>query len=106
MPEFAVQNNVITYYGHIKGKQKLAFSPSKVLILELMKVLLSQSPTTDTNKMTSQGIKAIDRTSIHRITSGQVVIDLQTAVKEHVENSMDAGATNVSKRGFGQKRNI
>jgi len=37
------------------------------------------------NKMTSQGIKAIDRTSIHRVTSGQVVIDLQTAVKELVE---------------------
>ncbi|KAJ7800520.1 hypothetical protein B0H14DRAFT_2616104 [Mycena olivaceomarginata] len=27
-------------------------------------------------------IKPIDKTSIHRITSGQVVIDLQTAVKE------------------------
>ena len=61
---------------------------------------------TDNNKMTSQGIKAIDRTSIHRITSGQVVIDLQTAVKELVENSIDAGATNVGKCSFGQKRNI
>ncbi|KAJ6583380.1 histidine kinase-like ATPase [Mycena vulgaris] len=40
-------------------------------------------------------IKAIDKTSIHRITSGQVVIDLQTAVKELVENSLDAGATNL-----------
>ena len=47
--------------------------------------------------MTLQGIKAIDRTSIHRITSGQVVIDLQTAVKELVENSIDAGATNIGK---------
>lgn len=50
--------------------------------------------------MTSQGIKAIDRPSIHRITSGQVVIDLQTAVKELVENSIDAGATNVGKCSF------
>jgi hypothetical protein len=49
-------------------------------------------------KMTSQGIKAIDRTSIHRITSGQVIIDLQTAVKELVENSIDAGATNIGER--------
>ena len=40
-------------------------------------------------------IKAIDKASIHRITSGQVVIDLQTAVKELLENSLDAGATNI-----------
>ncbi|KDR71587.1 hypothetical protein GALMADRAFT_75124, partial [Galerina marginata CBS 339.88] len=46
----------------------------------------------------SQGIKAIDSASVHRITSGQVVIDLQTAVKELLENSIDAGATNVEVR--------
>lgn len=38
-------------------------------------------------------IKAIDGSSVHKITSGQVVVDLQTAVKEMVENSLDAGAT-------------
>ncbi|KAJ3747567.1 hypothetical protein DFH05DRAFT_821716 [Lentinula detonsa] len=43
-------------------------------------------------------IKAIDGSSIHRITSGQVVIDLQTAVKELVENSLDAGATSIDVR--------
>ncbi|PVG03723.1 DNA mismatch repair protein MutL [Serendipita vermifera] len=43
-------------------------------------------------------IKAIDKTSVHRITSSQVVVDLQTAVKELVENSLDAGASVIEVR--------
>jgi DNA mismatch repair ATPase MutL len=43
----------------------------------------------------SSTIKPIDGHSVHKITSGQVVVDLQTAVKELVENSLDAGATNI-----------
>ena len=43
-------------------------------------------------------IKAIDKLSIHRICSGQVILDLATAVKEVVENSIDAGATAVTVR--------
>nr|XP_015215805.1 PREDICTED: mismatch repair endonuclease PMS2 [Lepisosteus oculatus] len=40
-------------------------------------------------------IRPIDRRSVHQICSGQVVLNLATAVKELVENSIDAGATNV-----------
>ena len=42
-------------------------------------------------------IRQIDQTSVHRITSGQVIVDLQTAVKELVENALDSGATAVGK---------
>ncbi len=40
-------------------------------------------------------IKAIDKASIHRICSGQVIVDLATAVKELVENALDAGANTI-----------
>lgn len=41
-------------------------------------------------------IKAIDRSSVHRICSGQVILNLAMAVKELVENSIDAEAKNIS----------
>lgn len=47
------------------------------------------------NSMAAPKIKPIDKDSIHRICSGQVILDIATAVKELVENSLDAGATNV-----------
>ncbi|XP_064478594.1 mismatch repair endonuclease PMS2-like [Ornithodoros turicata] len=46
----------------------------------------------------SKAIKRIDRASVHRICSGQVVLNLAMAVKELVENSVDAGAKNVCVR--------
>ena len=52
------------------------------------------------NNVSRSSIKPIDQHSVHRITSGQVVIDLQTAIKELVENSLDAGATNLGKFRF------
>lgn len=43
-------------------------------------------------------IQAIDSTSVHRLTSGQVVTSLQTALKELVDNALDAHASSVEVR--------
>jgi DNA mismatch repair protein PMS2 len=40
-------------------------------------------------------IKAIDKASVQRICSGQVVLDLAGTVKELLENSLDAKATKI-----------
>ncbi|KAG0248754.1 Mismatch repair endonuclease pms2 [Mortierella polycephala] len=44
---------------------------------------------------TNNSIRAIDKESVHRICSGQVVLDMTTAVKELIENSLDAGSTSI-----------
>ncbi|XP_058123674.1 mismatch repair endonuclease PMS2 [Anopheles ziemanni] len=41
----------------------------------------------------SRKINVIDKETVHKICSGQVVLNLAVAVKELVENSLDAGAT-------------
>ncbi|KAH9642851.1 hypothetical protein HF086_016656 [Spodoptera exigua] len=51
---------------------------------------------TTTNKIND--IKAISKDTVHKICSGQVVVSLAVAVKELVENSLDAGATNIDIR--------
>lgn len=40
-------------------------------------------------------VRAINKSVVHRICSGQVILDLSSAVKELVENSLDAGASSI-----------
>lgn len=46
----------------------------------------------------SKSIQAINRETVHKICSGQIVFSLAIAVKELVENAVDAGATSVEIR--------
>ncbi|XP_049874725.1 mismatch repair endonuclease PMS2 [Pectinophora gossypiella] len=46
----------------------------------------------------NDSIKPINVDTVHKICSGQVVLSLAVAVKELVENSLDAGSTNVDVR--------
>lgn len=57
------------------------------------------------NVSTAKSIKPINKEAIHRICSGQVVLTLAVAVKELVENSLDAGATviDIRLRDFGSE---
>lgn len=48
-----------------------------------------------TTSVAPSTIHAIPAKDVHSITSGQVVLDLQGAVKELVENALDAGAGNI-----------
>ena len=47
------------------------------------------------NVGTAGTVRAIDKGTVHRICSGQVVLTLAVAVKELVENSLDSKADNI-----------
>lgn len=47
----------------------------------------------EATKELAADIKPINKETVHRICSGQVVLNIATAVKELVENAIDAGAT-------------
>ncbi|KAJ2332747.1 ATP-binding mismatch repair protein, partial [Coemansia sp. RSA 2673] len=38
-------------------------------------------------------MRPIGKDAVHKLCSGQVIVDLATSVKELLENSLDAGAT-------------
>ena len=48
--------------------------------------------------MAGRNIKAIDQTSVHKICSGQVILDPSSALKELVENALDAGGSKIEVR--------
>ncbi|KAB0792495.1 hypothetical protein PPYR_14454 [Photinus pyralis] len=52
----------------------------------------------DNEESHSDTIKPINRNTVHRICSGQVVLSLAIAVKELVENALDAGAKSIDVR--------
>ena len=46
----------------------------------------------------SHQIEALDGATVHSLSTNQVVVSLQVAVKELVENSLDAGASKITVR--------
>ncbi|CAG7823721.1 unnamed protein product [Allacma fusca] len=65
---------------------------------ELEADLTGRVDTLESREQKSSSIKPIDKNVVHRICSGQVVVTLATAVKELLENSIDAGAISVDIR--------
>lgn len=45
-------------------------------------------------------IRALDASSVHKLCSSQVVITLAIAIKELIENSVDAGSTKIGMMCF------
>lgn len=68
--------------------------------MKMLKYILALFPVTGFfSTELAKSIKPIDGRSIHQICSGQVVLSLSSAVKELIENSVDAGATNIGESG-------
>lgn len=68
--------------------------------MKMLKYILALFPITGFfSTELAKSIKPIDGRSVHQICSGQVVLSLSSAVKELIENSVDAGATSIGEFG-------
>jgi signal transduction histidine kinase len=64
----------------------------------------TNSTSSSSSSSSSSGqIALLDNDSVYRICSGQVIVDLSTAIKELVENSLDAGSSiiDIKLRSYG-----
>lgn len=82
-PTLASSDSVATTIERFVPPCDLAWSPMSTNTA--MEVEAGKSPV----------IRPINKGVVHRICAGQVILDLSSAVKELVENSIDAGATSV-----------
>lgn len=67
-------------------------------ILIMDSIVTSEEASEESSLITPHVIKEISKDTVHRICSGQVIISLAIALKELIENSIDAGATNIDIR--------
>ncbi len=51
-------------------------------------------------------ILPIQQQDVHRIVSGQVISDMASAVKELVDNALDAGATSINSEFILMKKDL
>ena len=86
---------------------KLFFGKVFIIIIIIIIIMAPKTPpppppTTETTTRVGDGdgqrVRPIDADSVHRICSGQVILDVASCAKELLENSLDAGATNVEIR--------
>ncbi|KAB0347265.1 hypothetical protein FD754_012122 [Muntiacus muntjak] len=103
-PTFIFMNIIIGYINVMDGLDQSAVNrdelfPTVQTRMKIHNCLLALSLVTGFfSSEVAKAIKPIDRKSVHQICSGQVVLGLSTAVKELVENSVDAGATSIDLR--------